>query len=115
MVGVAPDDGLTGGDAHHPIALMKRETVTLVGRAHGLAFIDGNSTWKVTINRGQRGLFDFNCVADSKQSIEAFEVMDEGQLIGVIAEVPPSWSVTNLQLLVQRLEILGKPLAAVEG
>lgn len=91
---------------------MKRELITLVGRAHSLAFIDGDSTWKITINRGQRGLFDFNCVADSKQSIEAFELMDEGSLIGVIAEVPPSWSVTN-QLLVQRLEILGKPLAAV--
>ena len=96
---------------------MKRETVTLVGRAHDLAFIDGDSTWKITINRGQRGLFDFNCVADSKQSIEAFEVMDEGQLIGVIAEVLSSWRVAdpNAQLLVQRLEILGKPLASVEG
>lgn len=94
---------------------MKRETITLVGRAHGLSFDDGTASWKITINRGQRGLFDFNCVADSKQSIEAFEVMDEEQLIGVIAEVPPSWSVTNPQLLVQRLEILGKPLASVEG
>ena len=88
---------------------MKRETVILVGRAHGLALINGDRTWKTTINRGQRGLFDFNCVSNSKQSIEAFEVMEEGSLISVIAKVPSSWSPTNPQLLVQRLEILGKP------
>lgn len=95
---------------------MTRETVILVGRAHSLAFIDGDGTWKITVNRGQRGVFDFKCVADSQQSIDAFEFMDEGMLIGVIAELAPKHR-RNLDtpLLVQRLELLGKPRAAVEG
>ena len=89
---------------------MKPETVTLVGRAHSLAFIAGEATWTITINRGQRGLFDFNCVADSQQSIDAFELMDEGSLIGVIAELQPArYRKLDAPLLVQRLEILGKP------
>lgn len=89
---------------------MKPATVTLIGRAHDLAFIDGEGTWTITVNRAQRGLFDFKCVSDSQQSIDAFKLLNEGSLIGVIAEVPPARHCKpGAPLLVQRLELLGKP------
>ena len=43
---MAPDDGLTGGDAHHPIALMARTIpIRLMTRAHGERTIQITPHW----------------------------------------------------------------------
>jgi hypothetical protein len=90
---------------------MKRETLTLVGRAHSLAFDDGTASWKIAIRRSAdpNHLIDFNLQARQTQVLEQFEAMDEGQLIGVIAELPPvRLRVPGAPLTVTRLELLGK-------
>lgn len=90
---------------------MKRETLTLVGRAHSLAFADGTASWTIAIRRSAdpNHLTDFNLQARQTAVLEKFETMDEGQLIGVIAELPPVCQrVPGAPLTVTRLEILGK-------
>lgn len=95
---------------------MARETVTLVGRAHALTFTQGVGTFTLTVNRGKQGVSDFQMAVDRAASLEQFERMDEGMLIGVIAELPPvRQRKPGAQLLVQRLELLGKARAAVEA
>jgi len=92
---------------------MARETLTLVGRASSLAFTDGVGTFTLTINRKDQGLIDFQMKASTPAALEKFESMDEDSLIGVIAELPPiRQRKPGVQLLVQRLELLGKPRAA---
>lgn len=92
---------------------MALETVTLIGRATGLAFTDGVGTFTLTINRKDQGLIDFQMKASTPATLEKFELMDEDSLIGVIAELPPiRQRKPGVQLLVQRLELLGKPRAA---
>lgn len=92
---------------------MARETLTLVGRASGLAFANGVGTFTLTVNRNEKGLVDFQMKASTPAILEKFELMDEDSLIGVIAELPPiRQRKPGVQLLVQRLELLGKPLAA---
>lgn len=88
---------------------MKRETVTLVGRAHSLSLADDTATWQITVRRADRPATDFNLQARQAQVLEQFERMTEGQLIGVIAELPPKRQrVPGAPLTVTRLEILGK-------
>lgn len=93
---------------------MALETVTLIGRATGLAFTDGVGTFTLTINRkGQSLLTDFQMKVSTPATLEKFELMDEDSLIGVIAELPPiRQRKPGVQLLVHRLELLGKPRAA---
>ena len=86
---------------------MARETLTLVGRASSLAFANGVGTFTLTVNRKDQSLTDFQMQASTTAALEKFELMDEGSLIGVARHRKP-----GTQLLVQRLEILGKPRAA---
>lgn len=95
-----------------------RPTITLVGRAHSLAFAEGTATWSIAIRRSADPdhLTDFNLRGFHSRVLEQFERMDEGQLIGVIAEVPPKRQLQpGVPLTVTRLEILGKPVATAEG
>lgn len=98
---------------------MARETLTLVGRSSGLTFDadTGIARWTISIrHRADSGsVTDFNLKAIDGRVLEQFKQVDDGQLIGVIAELPPvRQRVPGAQLLVQRLEILGKPKAAAE-
>lgn len=87
-----------------------RPTITLVGRASSLAFADGVGTFTITINRKEQGLMDFQMAAHTPSTLEQFERMDEGMLIGVIAELPPvRQRHPGAVMLLQRLELLGKP------
>lgn len=88
---------------------MPQETLTLVGRAHSLAFDNDTATWKIAIRRGSDLFHDFNLQARQARVLEQFEAMDENQLIGVIATVPPVRKrASGVPLTVTRLEILGK-------
>lgn len=92
---------------------MARETVTLVGRASGLAFTDGVGTFTLTVNRKGQSPTDFQMKASTPATLEKFELMDEDSLIGVIAQLPPKRQrKPGAPLLVERLELLGKPRAA---
>lgn len=90
---------------------MSRDTITLVGRAHSLAFDDGTATWKIAVRMSTvGGPSDFSLQARQTHVLEQFEAMDEGQLIGVIAELPPARKrEPGVPLIVTRLELLGKP------
>lgn len=90
---------------------MKRETLTLVGRAHSLALADGTATWRIAIRRSAdpNHLTDFNLQARQTAVLEQFETMKEGQLVGVIAELPPvRQRVPGAPLTVIRLELLSR-------
>lgn len=88
-----------------------RESLTLVGRAHSLAFDDGIASWKIAVRMSTLGgPSDFSLQARHTHVLEQFEAMDEGTLIGVIAELPPVRKrEPGVPLTVTRLELLGKP------
>lgn len=90
---------------------MSRATITLVGRAHSLAFEHGTATWKIAVRMSAGGgPSDYSLQARQTRVLEQFEAMDEGQLIGVIAELPPARKrKPGVPLIAQRLELLGKP------
>lgn len=96
-----------------------RPTLTLVGRAHSLAFDNGTASWRMNVKRTMEltpMIYEFALQARLPGVLEQFERMDEGQLIGVIAEVPPKRQLQpGVPLTVTRLELLGKPVATVEG
>lgn len=92
---------------------MKRETVTLVGRAHDLSIENGAARWQVTIRQGSGQVADFTLQASAPAVLEQVERMAEGALIGLIATLPSKRQcVPGAALTVTRLEILGKPQAA---
>lgn len=98
---------------------MKPATVTLVGRASYLAYDSAWNTARWTISVRRSGapevVTDFNLKAFHGRVLEQFEQMDEGQLIGVIAEVPPEHErAPGVPLLVTRLELLGRPVQPQE-
>lgn len=92
---------------------MPQPTITLVGRAHSLAFNDGTASWRIDVKRTMEltpMIYEFALQARLPGVLEQFERMDDGQLIGVIAELPPK-RVPGALLTVTRLEILGKAVA----
>lgn len=101
---------------HSPFATMtaQPETITLIGRASNLAYDEnwGTARWTISVRRSgaPEVVTDFNLKAFHSRVLEQFEQMDDGQLIGVIAEVPPERErAAGVPLLVTRLELLGKP------
>ena len=79
----------------------------------GLCVANDTATWKIAVRRRQAGSTDdFTLQTRQAQVLEQFEAMDEGQLIGVIAELPPvRQRVPGAPLTVTRLELLGKAVA----
>ena len=102
---------------------MKPSSITLVGRAHNLTIQEEAAVWQIAVRRSQdpaAGVDTFNlrAIHSHRRGIEQFQRMEEGSLIGVIAEVPPKRQlVAGVQLTVIRLELLDKPepVAAVKG
>lgn len=95
---------------------MRPATVALVGRASNLALdaATGAATWTISVRRRSASeiVTDFNLKAFHGRVLEQFERMHDGQLIGVIADVPPEREQSaGVPLLVTRLEYLGKPVA----
>lgn len=71
---------------------------------------DITATWQIAVRRREGTRTDFNLRAVQRSVLEQFERMDDGQLIGVIAELPPvRQRVSGAPLTVTRLELLGKP------
>lgn len=96
---------------------MKRETITLVGRASQLAFREFESgatmaSFTLIIKpRGEQPPLVVRCDGYGKQIAEQFELMDEGSLVGIIGTLTKG-AVGALPLVrIDRLELLGKPLA----
>jgi hypothetical protein len=90
---------------------MSKRSITLVGRASQLERHADHVSFLLTVKIGDRPDFIVECHAHRERDIEAFKLMDEGSLVGIIGK---------LQTLVEqlgpcivrldRLEILGKPL-----
>lgn len=100
---------------------MKPSSITLVGRTHNLTIQEEAAAWQIAVRRSQdpaAGVDTFNLRAIHSRVIEQFQRMEEGSLIGVIAELPPERQLAaGVPLTVIRLELLDKPkpVAAVEG
>lgn len=100
---------------------MKHDSITLVGRAHGLEFREFESgatlaAFTLTCRlRGAQPPFVVRCEGYGMRIAEQFELMDEDCLVGIIGTLTKG-AVGALPLVrIDRLEFLGKPVAKVEG
>jgi single-stranded DNA-binding protein len=100
---------------------MSRNSITLVGRATALEFREFESgaamaSFTLTIKpRGEQPPLVVRCEGYGKRTAEQFEQIDEGSLVGIIGSMTQG-AVGALPLVrIDRLELLGQPVAAVEG
>jgi hypothetical protein len=96
-----------------------RSSITLVGRASQLAFREFESgatraSFTLTVKAvGDRPPLVVECEGWGTKVREQFELMDEGSLVGIIGTLLPRADDASLaKVRLDRLEYLGKPLAA---
>lgn len=100
---------------------MKRDSITLVGRASSLAFREFESgaamaSFTLTIKpRGEQAPLVVHCEGYGKHTAEQFELMDEGSLVGVIGTITKGAAGALPLVRIDRLEYLGKPLEVARG
>jgi hypothetical protein len=94
-----------------------RQSITLVGRASELAFVEfetgaTRASFLLTVKgRGQQPELVVECEGWGTKVREQFELMDEGSLVGIIGTLKKGTG-AHVLVRIDRLEYLGKPLAA---
>jgi len=91
-----------------------RKSITLVGRASKLALHADHASFLLTVKgRGDRPELVVECQARGQRLLEQFELIDEGSLVGIIGTLQPIEEQHAHSIVrIDRLEYLGKPLAA---
>lgn len=96
---------------------MSKHSITLVGRASRLECHYDHVSFLLTVKgRGITPAADLvvECKAFRQREIEAFESMDQGSPVGIIGTVRPiQKQQAYWTILLDRLEILGKPVQPV--